>query len=114
MFCDICDSTAMSESLDAEDVREVVLVYQKFVGALPGAPNAAAPELVLLLTLLFPTSGEVLMSLGGHIAQYLGDGILTYVSLLCSLLSSLLCSLLSSCSPPCSAPCLCCPRSAPC
>ena len=29
MFCDICDSTAMSESLDAEDVREVVLVYQK-------------------------------------------------------------------------------------
>jgi len=53
MFCDICDSTAMSESLDAEDVREVVLVYQKFVG-------------------------EVLVSLGGHIAQYLGDGILTY------------------------------------
>ena len=53
MFCDICDSTAMSEALDAEDVREVVLVYQHFVG-------------------------EVLVSLGGHIAQYLGDGILTY------------------------------------
>jgi len=32
MFCDICDSTAMSESLDAEDVREVVLVYQKVRG----------------------------------------------------------------------------------
>jgi len=32
MFCDICDSTAMSEELDAEDVREVVLVYQAFVG----------------------------------------------------------------------------------
>jgi len=59
MFCDICDSTAMSEELDAEDVREVVLVYQQFVG-------------------------EVLVSLGGHIAQYLGDGILTYASLLSS------------------------------
>ena len=67
MFCDICDSTAMSEELDAEDVREVVLVYQQFVG-------------------------EVLVSLGGHIAQYLGDGILTYVSLLSSMISSLLCS----------------------
>ena len=44
MFCDICDSTAMSEELDAEDVREVVLVYQQFVG-------------------------EVLVSLGGHIAR---------------------------------------------
>ena len=32
MFCDICDSTAMSEALDAEDVREVVLVYQKLCG----------------------------------------------------------------------------------
>ena len=53
MFCDICDSTAMSEELDAEDIREVVLVYQQFVG-------------------------EVLVSLDGHIAQYLGDGILTY------------------------------------
>ena len=52
MFCDICDSTAMSEALDAEDVREVVLVYQKFCG-------------------------EILNSLDGHIAQYLGDGILT-------------------------------------
>ena len=53
MFCDICDSTAMSEELDAEDVREVVLIYQKFCG-------------------------EILNSLDGHIAQYLGDGILTY------------------------------------
>ena len=34
MFGDICDSTAMSESLDAEDVREVVLVYQKVRGGL--------------------------------------------------------------------------------
>ena len=40
-------------------MREVVLVYQQFVG-------------------------EVLVSLGGHIAQYLGDGILTYASLLSS------------------------------
>jgi len=68
MFCDICDSTAMSEELDAEDVREVVLVYQKFCG-------------------------EILNSLGGHIAQYLGDGILTYfgfVSFCCNLLLLLL------------------------
>ena len=39
---------------------------------------------------------EILNSLDGHIAQYLGDGILTYASLLCSLLSSLLFSLLCS------------------
>jgi len=71
MFCDICDSTAMSEALDAEDVREVVLVYQKFVG-------------------------EVLMSLNGHIAQYLGDGILTYFGFVSSA---------SPCSPPCCPPC---------
>ena len=40
--------------------------------------------------------GEILNSLDGHIAQYLGDGILTYTSLLSSLLCSLLSSLLTS------------------
>ena len=33
---------------------------------------------MLLMSLLLQFCGEVLESLGGHIAQYLGDGILTY------------------------------------
>jgi len=52
-FTYLVGSTAMSEVLDAEDVREVVLAYQKM-------------------------AGEVIKECGGHIAQFLGDGILTY------------------------------------
>ena len=53
MFCDLVDSTGLSQRLDAEDLREVVRAYQESA--------SAAIELY-----------------EGHIAQYLGDGILAY------------------------------------
>jgi len=53
MFCDLVDSTALSSRLDPEDLREVVRAYQ------------IACE-------------EVIQRYGGHIAQYLGDGLLVY------------------------------------
>jgi predicted ATPase/class 3 adenylate cyclase len=54
MFCDLVDSTRLSGQLDPEDYREVVQAYQ-----------AAA--------------AEVIRRFEGHIAQYLGDGLLVYV-----------------------------------
>jgi class 3 adenylate cyclase/predicted ATPase len=53
MFCDLVGSTQLSGQLDPEDLREVVRAYQE----------AAA---------------EVIQSYEGHIAQYLGDGLLVY------------------------------------
>jgi class 3 adenylate cyclase/predicted ATPase len=53
MFCDLVDSTAMSARLDPEDLREVVRAYQTH-------------------------AASVLARFDGHIAQYLGDGILVY------------------------------------
>src|SRR6266704_4247345 len=53
MFCDLVDSTRLSGQLDPEDLREVVRAYQ----------HACA---------------EVIRRLDGHIAQYLGDGLLVY------------------------------------
>lgn len=53
MFCDLVDSTAMSARLDPEDLREVVRAYQA-------------------------GSSEIIARFDGHIAQYLGDGILVY------------------------------------
>ena len=53
MFCDLVESTQLSRRLDPEDLREVVRVYQ----------DAAA---------------EVIDRYEGHIAQYLGDGLLVY------------------------------------
>ena len=53
MFCDLVDSTALSSRLDPEDLREVVRAYQT-------------------------TCEEVIQRYGGHIAQYLGDGLLVY------------------------------------
>ena len=53
MFCDLVDSTALSEQLDPEEWREVVRAYQA-------------------------TCAEVIGRFDGHIAQYLGDGILVY------------------------------------
>jgi class 3 adenylate cyclase/predicted ATPase len=53
MFCDLEDSTPLSERLDPEDYRDVVRAYQ--------AACAAA-----------------ITPYGGHIAQYLGDGLLVY------------------------------------
>jgi predicted ATPase/class 3 adenylate cyclase len=53
MFCDLVDSTAFSSRLDPEDLREVVRAYQTMCE-------------------------EVIQRYGGHIAQYLGDGLLVY------------------------------------
>ena len=53
LFCDMVDSTALSQRLDPEDLRDVVLAYQA----------VAAREIE---------------SRDGHVAQYLGDGILAY------------------------------------
>ena len=54
MFCDLVDSTALSSRLDPEDLREVVRAYQTTCGG-----------------------GDPALD-GGHIAQYLGDGLLVY------------------------------------
>ena len=53
MFCDIVDSTSLSENLDPEDLREVVREYQE-------------------------TCNKVINRFEGHVAQYLGDGLLVY------------------------------------
>src|SRR5262249_42103291 len=53
LFCDLVDSTALSSQLDPEDWREVVRAYQT-------------------------TCTEIIQRFAGHIAQYLGDGLLVY------------------------------------
>ncbi len=53
MFCDLVGSTDLSEKLDPEHLREVVRAYQT-------------------------TAEEAIGRYGGHIAQYLGDGLLVY------------------------------------
>jgi class 3 adenylate cyclase len=53
LFCDLVDSTRLATQLDPEDYREVVRAYQ----------TACA---------------EVIQRYSGHIAQYLGDGLLVY------------------------------------
>ncbi len=53
MFCDLVGSTDLSGKLDPEDLREVVRAYQA-------------------------TAAEVIERYQGHIAQYLGDGLLIY------------------------------------
>ena len=53
LFCDLIGSTALSEELDPEDYREVILGYQQVA------------------------EGAIKLH-GGHIAQYLGDGLLVY------------------------------------
>ena len=53
MFCDLVGSTALSERLDPEEWREVVHAYQE-------------------------TCSTVVERYEGHIAQYLGDGVLVY------------------------------------
>ena len=53
MFCDIADSTKLSEQLDPEDLMEVVRRYQTMCA-------------------------DVIERYGGSIAQYLGDGLLVY------------------------------------
>ncbi len=53
MFCDLVGSTALSEKLDPEDLRSLMQEYQRAAGA-------------------------VIERYGGHVAQYLGDGLMTY------------------------------------
>jgi TOMM system kinase/cyclase fusion protein len=53
LFCDLVDSTALASRLDPEEWREVVRAYQA-------------------------TCAKVIARFEGHIAQYLGDGLLVY------------------------------------
>jgi class 3 adenylate cyclase len=53
LFCDLVDSTTLSRQLDPEDLREVVRAYQE-------------------------VCAKVIARFEGHIAQYLGDGLLVY------------------------------------
>ena len=53
LFCDLADSTTLAGQLDPEDLREVIQAYQA-------------------------TCAEVIQRFDGHIAQYLGDGLLVY------------------------------------
>ena len=53
LFCDLVDSTVLASQLDPEDLREVIRAYQA-------------------------ACAEVIQRFEGHIAQYLGDGLLVY------------------------------------
>jgi class 3 adenylate cyclase/tetratricopeptide (TPR) repeat protein len=53
LFCDLVGSTALSEQLDPEELRELVTAYQS-------------------------VSAAVISSYDGYIAQYLGDGLVVY------------------------------------
>ncbi|MDP6516589.1 MAG: alpha/beta fold hydrolase, partial [Alphaproteobacteria bacterium] len=53
MFCDLVGSTALSAQIDPEELRAVMGRYQK-------------------------TAGAVIARYDGHVAQYLGDGLMTY------------------------------------
>jgi class 3 adenylate cyclase/predicted ATPase len=53
LFCDLVDSTVLASQLDPEEWREVVRAYQQ-------------------------TCAKVIARYEGHIAQYLGDGLLVY------------------------------------
>jgi len=53
MFCDLVGSTALSTQLDPEELREVVRAYQQMCA-------------------------QVISRFDGHLAKYLGDGLLVY------------------------------------
>ena len=53
LFCDLVESTALAERLDAEVYRDLVVSYQR-------------------------ACADVITGFDGHIAQYLGDGLLVY------------------------------------
>jgi len=53
MFCDLVGSTELSEALDPEDLRNLLQTYQQ-------------------------SCGEVVQRYDGHVAQYLGDGLMVY------------------------------------
>ncbi|MEO0999468.1 MAG: AAA family ATPase [Pseudomonadota bacterium] len=53
MFCDLVGSTAISNQLDPEDYRDLMQLYQE-------------------------TAAGIVMQFGGHVAQYLGDGLMVF------------------------------------
>ena len=53
MFSDLVGSTALSTRMDPEDLREVILAYQKCVA-------------------------DIVQRFGGFVAKYMGDGVLIY------------------------------------
>src|SRR6202011_3020188 len=53
MFCDLVGSTALSTSLDPEDLRSIISAYHR-------------------------CSTELVQSHGGFVAKYMGDGVLAY------------------------------------
>jgi TOMM system kinase/cyclase fusion protein len=53
MFCDLVDSTGLTQRLDAESYRQLMWAYQA-------------------------RAAEAVERYGGHVAQYLGDGLLVY------------------------------------
>ena len=53
MFCDLVGSSALAERLDPEELRDLLAQYQQ-------------------------TCADVIQRCGGHIARYVGDGILAY------------------------------------
>jgi class 3 adenylate cyclase/tetratricopeptide (TPR) repeat protein len=53
MFCDVVDSTSLSEKFDPEELRDLIREYQQICAS-------------------------VIARFEGHIAQYLGDGLLVY------------------------------------
>ena len=53
MFCDLVGSTALSELLDPEELRELIQTYRK-------------------------ACTDVVLRYDGHVAQYLGDGLMIY------------------------------------
>ena len=53
MFCDLVGSTALSAQLDPEDLREILRAFQR-------------------------CSSDSIRQYGGHIARFLGDGVLAY------------------------------------
>jgi class 3 adenylate cyclase/predicted ATPase len=53
MFCDLADSTKLSQQLDPEDLRQIKLVYQD-------------------------ACKQIIERYGGYLARYMGDGILAY------------------------------------
>jgi class 3 adenylate cyclase len=53
LFCDLADSTRLAQQFDLEDLREVIRTYQA-------------------------TCVDIIQRFAGHVAQYLGDGLLVY------------------------------------
>ena len=53
LFCDMVGATALSQLLDPEDLRELIVSYQK-------------------------VCGDAVLTHEGHVAQYLGDGVVMY------------------------------------